>query len=392
VVIRFASQVAPECLLSLLLLLWRKRREERLLCRFFAPASLTKKEEGEVESRVMSAEENSKPTWRPSLSFRGQPYRLLLHQAGIMGELSLRILMAADLPQQIIGEKGPSSPGAGPVAPYVIAKCGRAWQQGRPSRSSSISSASGMNSFSWSKDEVLRLELAKDMLSSDHGAELEVQVCEKNSHISSFLSTTINVATGSTALQGGVLCIGQTNILRLLMGESDVLDTWIELQPQGRLHVLVEYEPRGMNPRPGDVLFLESFVRCPTSIVLPPNEPLVAHDVRGSFILAGWEEHRGASSECQGRVRLHRNCVYVIEHLGFVDAVWNVLSVPLDALARTDQGAWVVRKSTPLVNSAQLMLAPLSATLVIAISSFRMAFKTALRGTVSVVNESFSSK
>ncbi len=54
------------------------------------------------------------------------------------------------------------------------------------------------------------------------------------------------------------------------------MDEWVELSPGGgALHVVLEYEPVGMEPQVNDVVFLEAFARSPRSLVLPPNEPMV---------------------------------------------------------------------------------------------------------------------
>lgn len=67
---------------------------------------------------------------------------------------------------------------------------------------------------------------------------------------------------------------------------SQVMDEWVELSPGGgALHVVVEYEPIGMEPQLNDVVFFESFARSGRSLVFPPNEPMV---VRVSTELPHW--------------------------------------------------------------------------------------------------------
>jgi hypothetical protein len=55
-----------------------------------------------------------------------------------------------------------------------------------------------------------------------------------------------------------------------------VIEGWLPLSPEGgSLRVVVEYEPHGLEPREGDVVFFEAFARSHRSLVFPPNEPMV---------------------------------------------------------------------------------------------------------------------
>jgi hypothetical protein len=55
-------------------------------------------------------------------------------------------------------------------------------------------------------------------------------------------------------------------------------------QPRGRVHLLVDYQPRGLAPQHGDVVYLESHARWPGAVVLPRGEPLVVADTRCAVV------------------------------------------------------------------------------------------------------------
>lgn len=61
---------------------------------------------------------------------------------------------------------------------------------------------------------------------------------------------------------------------------------------------------------------------------------------------------------------------------------------PVDALLRTDTGSWCVRKARPLLLPLIVMLAPLQASLLVAFSALKVAFKGVLMGTQAVYQES----
>ena len=55
-----------------------------------------------------------------------------------------------------------------------------------------------------------------------------------------------------------------------------VIDDWVELSPGGgAVHVVVEYEPHGIEPQVGDIVFFEAFARSQRSLVFPVNEPMI---------------------------------------------------------------------------------------------------------------------
>ena len=57
--------------------------------------------------------------------------------------------------------------------------------------------------------------------------------------------------------------------------------------------------------------------------MIPPGTPMVVLDMRTPFLLVAFDTFTGH----EGRLRLHRNCVFVVERLNWLD-------VALGAVAR----------------------------------------------------------
>ncbi|CAM9679751.1 unnamed protein product [Phaeothamnion confervicola] len=212
------------------------------------------------------------------------------------------------------------------------------------------------------------------------------------------------VSTVSAGLLGGaanVLGLGCLELTGLLRGDMELLDTWVELEPQGRVHLIVEYEPKGIEPRRHDVVFLESFARWNKSLVLPPREPMIIRqaavaaasrcrcgqplDTRGPWVLAAFDTRSGR----EGRVRLHRNTVFVVERLNWLDVSVSLLSRPLDFAARTHLGAWLLRRARPVLASVSVLAAPLQASAIILYRTLQVTLRGIWAGTSAVASDSF---
>lgn len=63
------------------------------------------------------------------------------------------------------------------------------------------------------------------------------------------------------------------------------------------------------------------------------------------------------------------------------------MSRPIDALLRTDTGSWLVRKSRPLVLPLVVMAAPMMASLQVALTTAKVAFRGTLMGMQAVYQE-----
>lgn len=142
------------------------------------------------------------------------------------------------------------------------------------------------------------------------------------------------------------------------MARRQVMDEWVELSPGGgALHVVVEYEPVGMEPQVNDVVFFEAFARSERSLVVPPNEPMVVRAVAGAFLLVGFKSPTArqeaaafggspdAVPEC--RLRVHRNTVFVIERETLVDSAWYGVMDVTSVVGALPPGAYGVRLAGP---------------------------------------------
>ena len=70
------------------------------------------------------------------------------------------------------------------------------------------------------------------------------------------------------------LGLGAVDVTNLLMGETDIIDTWITLSQGGSVHVLIGYEPHGIEPVVNDVVALEGFARHDGALVLKQDGPM----------------------------------------------------------------------------------------------------------------------
>ena len=65
-----------------------------------------------------------------------------------------------------------------------------------------------------------------------------------------------------TAVKGDkYLGTGGVDVTQLCMGEKDIIDAWINLDPCGSVHVLIGYEAHGIEPEVNDIVCLEGFAR-----------------------------------------------------------------------------------------------------------------------------------
>jgi len=215
------------------------------------------------------------PLWRPELAVRQNPYRYLEHQKGTIGVLKIRLIDGRELDRALLdnslGGGGGGGGGRGAnISPQVII---------RVADEEAKSTVASRNAHpSWR--ERFTVGLKKGVLQEGAPVLVIFQVIDASSWRS----------------KGKDLGTGSLDILPLLNGSrgSHVMDEWIDLSPGGgALHVVVEYEPVGMEPEVEDVVFFEAFARSPRSLVFPPNEPMV---VRVSTFWPGGRE--GLSIYC----------------------------------------------------------------------------------------------
>ncbi|CAM9250826.1 unnamed protein product [Laminaria digitata] len=258
------------------------------------------------------------------------------------------------------------------------------WERGCVERTSAMEAREdviGTLRATWPKEE-LSVEVLKGAIRPGEHPYLGIQqVYNQDNGVQSVLSTAVSTVMGS---MGSLLGEAELEMSSLLAGGAHLIDTWVELEPQGRVHVHVEYEPKGILPGPNDVVFLESFARWEDSLVVPPRVPMVVLYKRPPFLLVAFDTFTGR----EGRVRLHRNSVSVVERLSWLDVTLATAARPVDALLRTDTGSWCVRKSRPLLHPLMVVLAPMQAAFLVTISTLKVAFRGALMGTHAVYQES----
>eukprot|EP00903_Cladosiphon_okamuranus_P007042 g6846.t1 len=277
------------------------------------------------------------PVWKRQLSFRGQPYRYAHHQNGVMGHLQVRVVAASEISEPDwsrvatnlnINAIAGGGVGGGSALPYVTVSFGKCCERSSPQEA--LRDSLGTLRASWPR-ERLSVEVMKGEIRAGENPSLSVQVYNQDGVVQSVLSSAVSTVMGS---HGSLLGAGQLEVSPLLAGGVHLIDTWVELEPKGRVHLHVEYEPKGIQPATNDVVFLESFARWGDSLVIPPGAPMVVLDRKMPFLLVAFDTFTGR----EGRLRLHRNCVSVVERLSWLDVALATLARPVDALLRTDTG------------------------------------------------------
>lgn len=178
----------------------------------------------------------------------------------------------------------------------------------------------------------------------------------------------------------------------------------------GRVRVLVSYNPHGMDPQKHDVVALESFARhgsnnndqkiatCPP--VLPPLLPMTVLECSGPWLLveyqlrpqsgqyAGYRGLAWSSNNRKACLRLHRNCVFVIERKNIVDETINLALLPADVFMRTPLGQGSAELLGPLFVASRQLLMPalLSAKLMwMAVRTTTLASVTGVQAATSAM-------
>ena len=194
------------------------------------------------------------------------------------------------------------------------------------------------------------------------------------------------------------LCLGQT--LNGHQAQSGVLDTWINIgmpqQPQsqllspnnngdnnnnnedkkkkpatdadasttnGRVRILISYQPHGMEPQPHDVVALEAFARrnkhsVSCRPILPPLSPLVVLQVAGPWLLVEYRLDRNDGTHSKACLRLHRNAVFCIERKTYVDETIHLALLPADILMMTPLGRSTADFIQPFVVASRQLFMP----------------------------------
>ncbi|CAM9357427.1 unnamed protein product [Chrysoparadoxa australica] len=320
--------------------------------------------------------EDDVPHWREELSFRGQPYRKLDHQHGMMGWLSVRLVAASELARIDWDVLSPLPVvGGSELRPYLE------FHVGKSSGRSQVAHHGGSDP-TWQREQV-EIEVFKDQLAAGKAIFLDVQASTGEKMAQSLVSGAMKAVMGG---QGAVLGVGTLDITGLMRGETELLDVWVELQPKGRVHILVEYHPKGLIPTRHDIVYTERFVRWPDSLVIPPREPLEVLETKGPYALVTYQAPQG--TKC--KIRLHRSWIFVIERFSWWDNTVKFAGQPIDAALDTDAGRWCKRKARPYLHSISVIAAPLLASATVAITTARVTIAAAWAGTTAVAKASFN--
>lgn len=208
------------------------------------------------------------------------------------------------------------------------------------------------------------------------------------------------------------------NLTPLLMGEETILDIWVPLvhnnnglnslssaatslehqqktisssNGSGKIRLLLSYEPEGLRPQLHDYVTLEAFARNSNNLIIQPiAQAMKVVATRGDYLLLQFRYSEGRnnnnhSKEEEGRVRVHRNTVFVIERVSFVDGVVDTILKPVDTITQfpvvQDVGHIIRPYANVLTDLA--MPALLSGKLLLAVS--KTAANAGITGIVTTV-------
>jgi len=299
------------------------------------------------------------PKWQKEMSYRGKQYRYLGHQGNVAGYVKVKLLEAKDLKRQDYSLLSPIGLGAGSeISSYMTFSVGR--------KSHSSSTVNGSSNPSW-KRESFSIQLKKGEFGDGEPVVLQVKGMESQSLMEAVLPT---------AVKGDkYLGTGGVDITQLCTGSSSIIDTWINLSPSGSVHVLIGYEPHGIEPDVNDVVCLEGFSRHKSSLILDPLAPMKVLSTNGTFLHVQYRMPSGRL----GAVKMLRNSVFVIERLTFIDGLWNLAMKPSDIVLGTKLGTKVNKIAKPYVAYAGELAKPAYYSAQLGV----MAVKTSVNATIN---------
>ena len=130
----------------------------------------------------------------------------------------------------------------------------------------------------------------------------------------------------------------------------------------------MSYEPNGFDPQHNDIVALEAFARqdnrrTSCTPILPSLLPLHVMDISGSWLLVEYRLQPNHQFSKKGKLRLHRNAVFVVERKNLVDETLNLALLPTDVFLSTALGRTTQDVLGPLfVASKQLLMPALLST------------------------------
>jgi hypothetical protein len=187
---------------------------------------------------------------------------------------------------------------------------------------------------------------------------------------------TLNPPSSSSSSSTQSLGNGGVDITELCTGSKDIIDTTIHLEPQGEVRCLIGYEPHGIEPAVGDIIVMEAFARKSANLILDKDAPMKVLAVNGNYLHAQYR----MLTERFGAVKIHRNSVFVVERLNFVDGLWNLAMKPSDIVMNTKVGHKATKIAKPYVNYVGELAKPAVFSAQIAIGAVKASVNAGLSG------------
>uniref|UniRef100_A0A7S1UJC0 C2 domain-containing protein n=1 Tax=Phaeomonas parva TaxID=124430 RepID=A0A7S1UJC0_9STRA len=347
------------------------------------------------QSKPATDEDQPAPRWVSNMSYRGNAYRYLDHQQNVMGTVHARVVEAKNLRRLDWSYLQPLA-SAQNVNPYVKLSMGGDEEIRMPICTGVVR---GNCNPTWVSEKFI-LPVLKSAVRSGIAVTLDVQAFHSENVVARVLP---NMITGNNSLG-----LGQVELSALLLGEAQVLDVWVPLQTGAHskvkggkgeeskdeprpgaplqpvvdefapaVHIVVEYEPEGLHPQRGDIVYLEPFARSPVNQIIPPGEPMAVIEMSGSYALVGFQS---GYSEFKCQLKIHRNAIFVVERLTLVDGIWKSALAPTDYLFGTRVGRFVRRTTGPYVSYVNTLLAPVYFASNVGIGTVRLAVRSAAAG------------
>lgn len=193
----------------------------------------------------------------------------------------------------------------------------------------------------------------------------------------------IGLSDGGSLIGSAIL-----NITDLIDGQVEMMDRWLSLQNGvpgkekdklgrcGDVHVIVAYDPIGLEPRVGDLIQFVGYGMYPERI-LPPRESLylTVTATSGNYILAEYTSSCGFPCS----IRIHRNCVYVAQRSSWMDRALSLcVYKPVQFAKQTPIGQKITVAASPYVQVLATMSAPI-------FMAFRTMSLTTIRATTAAI-------
>lgn len=294
----------------------------------------------------------------------------LIHQDGLAGTLSIRLVEARNL------RAASSMFFVRTCNPYVIFRVGK-----MNMRSSTILAN---DNPSWRR-EMLEMKIPKIDLKrapledhSDVRMELIVDVMNEDS-LTGKTTEYVGMANGS------VIGTAVVDFTPLIEGKEGVMDRWITLtggipassaannhnaaggkkQQQratekemalGEVRIVLHYEPHGMEPQVGDIVKMEGFGAYPSALLAPVDElEMHVKKISGNYLLCSYMTKSGF----EGALRLHRNNVFVAHRNSLLDRLYvSCIAEPFEFVSNTPIGQSCGEILRPYVNVAKTFSFP----------------------------------